>query len=199
MAQSDEEAERWWLKAGMGRSVEGEEGEKGEGEEGGEWESVVRAQNTLGMFYSRRETQDLGKVSSSCNGQEVATHHTVVQQLSVPFFSTDFQCWKRLITDIYLLQSLHWHSCAAENGHLESMGKSTVILVGYQPLFPPIAAAGLMRLNGRGCPRDVSAGLQLLKNAAAGGSLYASGLLALHYFTSKLFSKSTETALRYIY
>ena len=55
-----------------------------------------------------------------------------------------------------------------------------------------------MRLNGRGCPRDVTAGLQLLKNAAAGGSLYAAGLLALHYFTSKLFSKSTETALRYI-
>ncbi|CAI8049181.1 LRP2-binding protein, partial [Geodia barretti] len=135
VAQSDEEAERWWLKAGEGRrSVEGGEGEKEE-EQGGEWESVVRAQNTLGMFYSRQETQDLGK-------------------------------------------SLHWHSCAAENGHLESM-----------------AAAGLMRLNGRGCPRDVTAGLQLLKNAAAGGSLYAAGLLALHYFTSKLFSKSTETAL----
>lgn len=57
--QSDEEAERWWLKAGEGRrSVEGEEGEGGE-----EWESVVRAQNTLGMFYSRGETLDLGKVS----------------------------------------------------------------------------------------------------------------------------------------
>ena len=47
--QSDEEAERWWLKAGEGRG-------------GG---SVVRAQNTLGMLYSRQETLDLGKVRLS--------------------------------------------------------------------------------------------------------------------------------------
>ena len=52
--QSDEEAEKWWLRAAEGRGV-------GEREEG-EWESVVRAQNTLGMFYSRQETLDLEKV-----------------------------------------------------------------------------------------------------------------------------------------
>ena len=74
MGQSDEEAERWWLKAGEGKVlVEGEEGE----EEEGEWESVVRAQNTLGMFYSRRETLDLGKVSSSCMGRRL--WHTTPQ------------------------------------------------------------------------------------------------------------------------
>ena len=98
MAQSDEEAERWWLKAGEGRrSVEGGEGEKEE-EQGGEWESVVRAQNTLGMFYSRQETQDLGKVSYSCNGQEVATHHTIiVQQLFSPFLHYYCQRWRCLL------------------------------------------------------------------------------------------------------
>ena len=54
--QSDEEAERWWLKAG-------EEKQKGEG--GKEEGSVVRAQNTLGMLYSQQETLDLGKVRLS--------------------------------------------------------------------------------------------------------------------------------------
>lgn len=58
------------------------------------------------------------------------------------------------------------------------------------------AAEGLMRLNGRGCPQDETAGLQLLRKATAGGSLYAAGLLALYYFTSKLFFKATEMALR---
>ena len=58
--QSDEEAERWWLRAGEGRGVSGEEGEQGGGEGGRE--SMVRAQNTLGMFYSRQETLDLKKV-----------------------------------------------------------------------------------------------------------------------------------------
>ena len=59
-----------------------------------------------------------------------------------------------------------------------------------------IAAVGLMSINGRGCPRDEPAGLRWLKRATEGGSLYGSGLLALHYFTSKLFSKATEIALR---
>lgn len=53
-----------------------------------------------------------------------------------------------------------------------------------------------MNLNGRGCPRDVPAGLRWLKQATESGSVYATGLLALHYFTSKLFSKSTETSMR---
>ena len=55
MRQSDKEAERWWLKAGEGRGGTEEENE--------EWESAVRAQNTLGMFYSRQETLDFMKVS----------------------------------------------------------------------------------------------------------------------------------------
>ena len=62
MRQSDEEAERWWLKAGEGRGRGGEEEEEQEGEGGKEEGSVVRAQNTLGMLYSRQETLDLGKV-----------------------------------------------------------------------------------------------------------------------------------------
>lgn len=57
--QSDEEAERWWLRAGKGRT--GQVAEE-RGEEHKEEESVVRAQNTLGMFYSRKETLDLTKV-----------------------------------------------------------------------------------------------------------------------------------------
>ena len=55
-----------------------------------------------------------------------------------------------------------------------------------------------MSLNGRGCPRDVPTGVQWLKRATERGSVYAAGLLALHYFTSKLFSKSTEMALRWV-
>lgn len=53
MEQSDEEAEKWWAKAGEG---------DGCWEDGGKRGSVVRAQNTLGMFHSREETLDLGKV-----------------------------------------------------------------------------------------------------------------------------------------
>ena len=62
MRQSDEEAERWWLRAGEGREVVVEEEREQGGGEGGR-ESVVRAQNTLGMFYSRQETLDLKKVN----------------------------------------------------------------------------------------------------------------------------------------
>lgn len=59
MCQSDEEAERWWLRAGKGKTGPVEGREEGKQEEG----SVVRAQNTLGMFYSRKETFDIQKVS----------------------------------------------------------------------------------------------------------------------------------------
>ena len=44
--QSDTEAEKWWLLAAK---------------HGGD-ASSVRAQNTLGMFYAREESRDLGKV-----------------------------------------------------------------------------------------------------------------------------------------
>ena len=59
MQQSEEEAERWWLRAGEGR-VQRAEGESDE--EGGEEDSVVRAQNTLGMFYSQQESLNIKKV-----------------------------------------------------------------------------------------------------------------------------------------
>lgn len=59
MQQSDKEAERWWVRAGEGREQRGEgESEQEEGEE----DSVVRAQNTLGMFYSQQETLNMKKV-----------------------------------------------------------------------------------------------------------------------------------------
>lgn len=58
MQQSDEEAERWWLRAGEGRVQRGE----GESDQEGEEDSVVRAQNTLGMFYSQQETLNIKKV-----------------------------------------------------------------------------------------------------------------------------------------
>lgn len=61
--QSDEEAERWWLRAGEGRVQRGGESEQEEGGGDGDGESVVRAQNTLGMFYSQQETLDMKKVS----------------------------------------------------------------------------------------------------------------------------------------
>lgn len=60
MRQSDEEAERWWLRAGEGRVQRREE--ESDQDEGGEEDSVVRAQNTLGMFYSQQETLNIKKV-----------------------------------------------------------------------------------------------------------------------------------------
>ena len=39
-------------------------------EDGGKGGSVVRAQNTLGMFYSREETLDLGKVGEDGWGEK---------------------------------------------------------------------------------------------------------------------------------
>lgn len=99
MQQSDEEAERWWLRAGEGR-VQRAEGESDE--EGGEEDSVVRAQNTLGMFYSQQESLNIKKVfliTTACS-------------LLVSILNTSHQ-------------SIHWHSRAAENGHLESMGELT--------------------------------------------------------------------------
>ena len=65
--------------------------------------------------------------------------------------------------------------------------------------FVLIAAVGLMSLQGRGCPQNEPAGLQWLKKATDGASLYGAGLLALHYFNSKLFSKAAEVAYRYMY
>lgn len=64
MCQSDKEAERWWLRAGEGGRGGREGGEREEGEGEGEGRSVVRAQNTLGMFYSRQETLDFAKVTA---------------------------------------------------------------------------------------------------------------------------------------
>ena len=56
-----------------------------------------------------------------------------------------------------------------------------------------------MSIHGRGCPQDEPAGLQWLKQAAEGGSLYGIGLLTLHYFTNKLFTKAAESAYRHVH
>ena len=64
--------------------------------------------------------------------------------------------------------------------------------------FPfPIAAVGMLLLKGLGCPaKDEEGGLQWLKRSMEGGCAYGTGLLALQYYTSKLFSKAAETAFK---
>ena len=61
------------------------------------------------------------------------------------------------------------------------------------------AAVGMMYLNGQGCDRDEEMGLDWLKKSAEGDCAYGTGLLALHYYSRKLFSKAAETAFRYVY
>lgn len=78
-----------------------------------------------------------------------------------------------------LNKSFYWHSEAAENGDLESM-----------------ASLGEMLLHGEGCGKEEGLGLQWLKRSAEGGCVHGTGLLALHYYTRKLFSKAAETAFR---
>ena len=76
--QSDEEAERWWTKAAevaAEREEEREEEEEGDEREEEMEGSVVRAQNTLGMFYSRQETMNLGKVRHVLQIYSSTLHH----------------------------------------------------------------------------------------------------------------------------
>ena len=54
----------------------------------------------------------------------------------------------------------------------------------------------MMYLKGHGCVRDEEEGLKWLKRSAEGACVYGTGLLALHYFTRKFFSKAAETAFK---
>ncbi len=56
----------------------------------------------------------------------------------------------------------------------------------------------MMYLNGQGCDRDEETGLECLKKSAKGGCVHGTGLLALHYYSRKLFSKAAETAFKYV-
>ena len=60
------------------------------------------------------------------------------------------------------------------------------------------AAVGMMYLQGQGCMRDDEKGLWWLKKSSEGGCVYATGLLAHHYYTTKLFSKAAETAFKQV-
>ena len=64
-------------------------------------------------------------------------------------------------------------------------------------LCPSLASLGEMLLNGQGCGKEEGLGLQWLKRSAEGGCVHGTGLLALHYYTRKLFSKAAEMAFRY--
>ena len=63
-----------------------------------------------------------------------------------------------------------------------------------QSLLP--AAVGKLYVDGQGCAKDTEKGLPWLKKSAEGGCVYGMGLLAHHYFTTKLFSKAAETAFK---
>ena len=64
VSQSDGRAAEWWVRAGEGEG-EGEGERKREGEGDGQ-ESCVRAQHTLGLFYTRKDSLDLQKVTYTC-------------------------------------------------------------------------------------------------------------------------------------
>lgn len=76
-------------------------------------------------------------------------------------------------------KSYAWHTAAAGSGHKESM-----------------AALGLFHLDGQGSNKDSENGLAWLKKSSASGCIHGTGLLALQYYTRKLFSKAAETAFK---
>ena len=66
--------------------------------------------------------------------------------------------------------------------------------------FPHPAALGLFYAQGRvlggGDHTDDETGLVWLKKSSASGCVHGTGLLALQYYTKKLFSKAAETAFK---
>jgi len=60
-----------------------------------------------------------------------------------------------------------------------------------------LAALGQMYTNGHGCEVDRPNGVKWLKEASTRGCMYATGLLSREYFTSKLYSRAVEHALKY--
>lgn len=70
----------------------------------------------------------------------------------------------------------------------------------YIILLPPVAALGLFYVQGQGGSSgdqgDDETGLTWLKKSSASGSIHGTGLLALQYYTKKLFSKAAETAFK---
>ena len=60
------------------------------------------------------------------------------------------------------------------------------------------ATVGMMYLQGQGDTRNDERGLWWLKKSSEGGCVYATGLLAHHYYTTKLFSKAAETAFKQV-
>ena len=65
-------------------------------------------------------------------------------------------------------------------------------------LLPHAAALGLFYVQGQGGgdPGDDETGLTWLKKSSASGCIHGTGLLALQYYTKKLFSKAAETAFK---
>ena len=65
-------------------------------------------------------------------------------------------------------------------------------------MLPHTAALGLFYVQGQGSGdhTDDETGLTWLKKSSASGCLHGTGLLALQYYTKKLFSKAAETAFK---
>ena len=66
-------------------------------------------------------------------------------------------------------------------------------------IFPNAAALGLFYVQGQGASGDQGddeTGLTWLKRSSASGCIHGTGLLALQYYTKKLFSKAAETAFK---
>lgn len=70
-------------------------------------------------------------------------------------------------------------------------------------IFPNAAALGLFYVQGQGASGggggdqgDDETGLTWLKRSSASGCIHGTGLLALQYYTKKLFSKAAETAFK---
>ena len=63
-------------------------------------------------------------------------------------------------------------------------------------LCPPVAALGLLHLRGEGCQKDREIALRWMKRSSESGCVYGTGVLAHHYYCSKLFTKAVETAHR---
>ena len=93
--------------------------------------SAVRAMNTLAMVFSRPETCDMHKVL----------------QVQLYLCTHQYVCTA-------IMQAFYWHSQAATNGHLESMGKNklscthdfqcTLILGGMESIFKCMCRIVLM-------------------------------------------------------
>ena len=96
-----------------------------------------------------------------------------------------------MIVHLVLINAVH-------NVDLEAF-ESTPIHTLFLSIYSA-AALGLFYLDGQGggggTNKDSENGLSWLKRSSASGCIHGTGLLALQYYTKKLFSKAAETAFK---